>query len=118
MFRKVIVSTLLLAAITAPVSLAAGTAGAQEYDGRGWHDDRDWGGPPPEWHRHHHHRDYGGLIAGGIAAGLVGGLIGSAIDNGGPRYYLPPPPQCWYQGQSVQGSYDDGYHTESVRVCR
>lgn len=117
MFRKVIVSTFLLAAICAPISLAAATADAQEYYGGGWHDDRDWGGPAPDWHRHHHHRDYGGLIAGSIAAGLVGGLIGSSLDSDGPRYYAPPP-ECWYQRQSVQDSYDDGYHTERVRVCR
>jgi len=116
MFRKTILSALVFTTLAAPLSLAAGAADAQEYYGRPWHDNRGWGGPPPEWH--HHHRDYGGLVAGGLAAGLIGGLIGTAVENSGPRYYAPPPqPQCWYQRQTVQDQYDDGYHVENVRVC-
>jgi hypothetical protein len=115
MFGKTILSTLIVAAIAAPLSLSAGAAGAQDYYGRSGDDRGSWGGPPPEWH-HHHHRDYGNLIVGGIAAGLVGGLIGSAIENNGPRYDEPAP-ECWYQRQTVQDRYDDGYHIERVRVC-
>ncbi|WP_246665068.1 complement resistance protein TraT [Neorhizobium sp. P12A] len=115
MFRKIVLSTLVFAAVVTPLSLTPGAASAQEFYGRPWHDNRGWGGPSPEWH-HHHHRDYGGLVAGGIAAGLVGGLIGTAIENSGPRYYTPSP-HCWYQRQTVQDQYDNGYHVESVRVC-
>lgn len=117
MFKRSITLALIAAAIAVPVSLAASAVDAQEFDARGWQDDRGWHGPPPEWSHHHRHHDYGGVIAGGIAAGLVGGILGSAIQENEPRYYAPPEPECWYQRQSVQDRYDDGYHTERVRVC-
>jgi hypothetical protein len=103
MFKKIILSALIMTAISAPLSLAAGSVDAQEYYGRPWH----------------HHHGYGGVIAGGLAAGLVGGLIGGALINSGDRSYAPAPPQpeCWNQRQSVQDRYDDGYHYESARVC-
>jgi hypothetical protein len=103
MFKKIILSAIVVATVAAPLSLTAGSADAQEYYGRPWH----------------HHHNYGGLVAGGLAAGLVGGLIGGALANSGDRYYAPPPPQpeCWNQRQTVQDRYDDGYHYESVRVC-
>ncbi len=120
MLKRSITLALIAAAIAVPVSLSAGTVEAQEYYGRGWQDNRGWGGPPPEWGHYHRHHDYGGVIAGGIAAGLIGGLISNAIQDNGQRNYAPPPPpepECWYQRQTVQDRYDDGYHLERVRVC-
>lgn len=48
MFRKTILSALVLATIATPLALTAGVADAQEYYGRPWHDNRGWEGPPPE----------------------------------------------------------------------
>lgn len=104
MFKKLILSSVVIASVAASLSLTAGSASAQEFYGQPWH---------------HHHHNYGGLIAGGIAAGLVGGILSNALVSSGDGYYEPAPPQpeCWYQRQSVQDRYDDGYHYENVRVC-
>jgi hypothetical protein len=65
------------------------------------------------YHHHHHHHHHHGYDAG---AAVLGGVIGGIIGAQQPRYYGPPPGDCyWTLGRPYWNGY--GWVRPRVRVC-
>jgi len=66
-----------------------------------------------QYYHHHHHHHHHGYNAG---AAVLGGIIGGVIGAQQPRYYGPPPGDCyWTAGQPYWNGY--AWVRPRVRVC-
>jgi hypothetical protein len=64
-----------------------------------------------QWHHHHHHHHHHNNYSPGAA--VLGGVIGGIIGAQQPRYYGPPPGNCYW---TLGRPYWNGYAWARPRV--
>lgn len=100
--KAAVLATASVAAILAPISISAASAGGWGYRYHYWGHGPSWGGPGPYWggrpwgYRRHHNRDAWAAGAIGLAAGAI---IGGALSQ--PTYAAPIYQQPIYQQPPV-----------------